>query len=151
MSDGEMIPKKDFPLLKPGNFRITSDPTVEYNCIAWAAGDDTKWWWPDDEMQSFWPDGVARQETLAAFAMAYATLGYAPCDDNGLEKGYEKIALYAIDGMPTHAARQLRTGRWTSKLGAEEDIEHELGAIEGSKYGYVALYLKRVVQMRTET
>ena len=52
--------------------------------------------------------------------------GYAPIGEDGpLQDGYEKIAIYALDGEPTHAARQLDTGRWTSKLGKHEDIEHD--------------------------
>lgn len=52
-------------------------------------------------------------------------------------------------GEPTHAARQLPSGAWTSKLGEWEDIEHDtLEALEGSEgrgeaYGRVALILKR--------
>jgi hypothetical protein len=46
-------------------------------------------------------------------------------------------------GIPTHAARQLTSGAWTSKLGNAADIEHELRALEGEIYGVVALILKR--------
>ena len=46
-------------------------------------------------------------------------------------------------GVPTHAARQLASGLWTSKLGHSEDIEHDLRALEGDTYGMVALLLKR--------
>jgi|GEM_PF-3681614 len=54
---------------------------------------------------------------------AFATLGYEVCDNVELEPGFEKIALYAgADGIPTHAARQLQAGPWTSKLGRMEDI-----------------------------
>jgi hypothetical protein len=46
-------------------------------------------------------------------------------------------------GVPTHAARLLPSGLWTSKLGEWEDIEHDLHALEGDVYGTVALLLKR--------
>jgi hypothetical protein len=45
--------------------------------------------------------------------------------------------------MPTHAARQLPNGRWSSKLGKLEDIEHALDDICGSAYGSVVPVLKR--------
>jgi hypothetical protein len=62
-----------------------------------------------------------------------------------METGWEKVALFAHeDGTPTHAARQLASGRWTSKLGELEDIEHELEAVEGAAYGSVVVYLKRL-------
>jgi hypothetical protein len=57
--------------------------------------------------------------------------------DDSLESQYEKVALFAKDGRVTHAARQLPSGRWTSKLGSDVDIEHELYAIEGEVYGTV--------------
>ncbi len=82
--------------------------------------------------------------TIHAFKQAYATLGYVECEDSSVEKGYEKIAIYAYNGKPTHAARQLRNGRWTSKLGPNVDIEHFVpGAIERSAYGLVVAYMKR--------
>ncbi len=67
------------------------------------------------------------EETLSAYIQAYQTLGYEPCDSTDLEDGYEKIVLYINEeGIPTHAAKQLSTGKWSSKLGDLEDIEHEL-------------------------
>ena len=49
------------------------------------------------------------------------------------------------DGIPVHAARQLSTGKWTSKLGALEDIEHELDGLMGERYGKVGKILKRLI------
>jgi hypothetical protein len=74
-------------------------------------------------------------------------LGFSPCEDAGLEVGFEKIALYATsDGEPTHAARQLRNGKWTSKLGRWQDIEHELEGLVGEMYGTVKQILKREIK-----
>ena len=71
-----------------------------------------------------WPAGVTRAETVEAFRDAFAALGYVVCDNDQPEAGYEKIALFALAGAPKHAARQLPGGRWTSKLGIMEDMEH---------------------------
>lgn len=58
--------------------------------------------------------------------------------------GFQKVAFFVgANGVPTHAARQLPSGLWTSKLGEWEDIEHTLHALEGDIYGTVALLLKR--------
>jgi hypothetical protein len=46
-------------------------------------------------------------------------------------------------GKPTHVAGQLVTGRWTSKLGESEDIEHGLRDLEGDVYGVVVLVMQR--------
>ena len=133
-----------FPKLQHAHYRITSPPERRYNCIAWAAANPSDWWWPEPEGPAHWPPGVARALTLAAFHQAFATLGYEPCDNAELEPGFEKIAMYArADGIPTHAARQLQAGPWTSKLGRMEDIEHELGDLTGTLYGSIVLVLKR--------
>ena len=123
--------------------RITSPTTPEYNCIAWAAGEHDVWWWPDPMGQAFWPTGIPRVVRIDAFVMAYGVKGFVPCDNPGLEEHIEKIALYALNGAPTHAARQLPNGLWTSKLGPQEDIEHLLEGLEGPAYGRVVMYLKR--------
>ena len=87
---------------------------------------------------------------MQAFIAAYATLRYECCDDGEPEPGYEKVVIYVKDGSPTHAARQLANGKWTSKLGAHIDVEHptptslvvELPNLF-PEYGLPAQYLRR--------
>ena len=137
--------QRTFPGLARGGYRVTSPRDKRYNCIAWAAGDTRNWWWPVPEAKEvFWDSGVAPLETLPAFRDAFARLGYVVCEGDELEAGFEKIALFANNqGIPLHAARQLPSGRWTSKLGELEDIEHTLRDLEGEEYGSVALVMKR--------
>jgi hypothetical protein len=134
-----------FPGLRGTAFKVTSPRDPAYKCIAWAAGVTSAWWWPlDNPEEAFWPEGVPRARTLEAFRAVFATLGYSLCSDDGHEPGFEKVALFADAlGLPTHAARQLPNGRWTSKLRKAEDIEHDLRALEGDLYGTVRLVLKR--------
>jgi hypothetical protein len=135
-----------FPGLRGTAYRVTSPPDDVYNCVAWAAGDTTDWWWsdePDNPDSAYWPPGVARVATLDAFREAFASLGYEVCDDDRYEPGFEKVALFALAGEPKHAARQLPSGRWTSKLGPMEDIEHALHDLTGTAYGAVALVMRR--------
>jgi hypothetical protein len=134
-----------FPALRGRVWSITSPSDEKYNCIAWAAGDWTQPWWPDAEGAFFWPAGVARAATLDACRDAFITLGYAVCDDDHLEPGFEKVALFALVGAPKHAARQLPSGRWTSKLGKGEDIEHALHDLTGMVYGSVVVVMKRPI------
>jgi hypothetical protein len=62
-----------------------------------------------------------------------------------LETGFEKIALFAnADGTPTHLARQITNGRWSSKLGTLQDIEHDLLAVCGAEYGKVVEFHRRL-------
>ena len=82
---------------------------------------------------------------LTTFVQAFATLSYTPCPDGSLEPGWEKVAIYATHEGPTHAARQLDNGRWTSKLEPDDDIEHESQGLRGSLYGTVVQFLRRSV------
>ena len=107
-----------------------------------------RWWWPDLANAYYWPPGVPREETIRAFVEAYAIQGYTECLDGTLVNGVEKLAIYGIrigpDIYPTHAARQLEDGRWTSKLGSCEDIEHDnLEALSGPRYGAPVCFLRR--------
>jgi hypothetical protein len=96
----------------------------------------------------YWPPNLQRAITTEAFLRAFGTLGYGLCFDGGLEPGVEKLALYgkgpAGAEVPTHAARQLETGGWTSKLGILEDITHATSSdVSGPAYGQVICYLSR--------
>jgi hypothetical protein len=139
--------ENEFPNLVATGYRITSSITRSYNCFAWAAGEDDRWWNPlEPENPYYWVEGVPGELTIAAFVQAYGTLGYEPCEDEGFEVGFEKIALYATaDGEVTHAARQLANEKWTSKLGRWEDIEHELAGLVCEMYGSVRQILRRSI------
>lgn len=127
--------------LEVSTFEITSSETEEYNCIAWAAHDTERWWWPGAGV--YWPSGVREEETLDAFEEAYATLGYKRCDNGDLEPDFEKIAIYERGNVPTHAARQLQNGMWTSKLGGLEDVEHPIDDLRVVTYGSPLRFMKR--------
>ena len=125
---------------------ITSAPSREYNCIAWAMGDTARVWWPfsrGTSGEAYWPPGVMRELSRRSFRWAFDARGFRPCDDGSLVPGIEKVALYEKDSKPTHAARQLPNGRWTSKLGEAEDVEHDLSDLKGRTYGQVAAYFER--------
>src|ERR1017187_7002374 len=122
-------PPDNFPDLKSPDYLVTSPATRRYNCLAWAAGETGRRWEPDALGIYYWPPDVPRAVTMEAFIQAYGTLGFNPCFfDTSLVPGTEKIALFGIKQadlmVPTHAALQLETGRWTSKLGDFEDISH---------------------------
>lgn len=145
----ELEIRLSFPNLDSSGFEITSPATKEYNCIAWVADEDDRWWWPDKNQQAYWPQGIPREVTLEAFLQAFQSLGYECCDSARLELGFERIALFTgATGRPTHAAKQLSNGKWTSKLGDGFDITHELDGVSGFRgrsYGKVAQIMKRPI------
>ncbi len=138
--------KREHPNLREDGPRKTSHADADYNCIAWAAGFTDRWWWPTPvEKGIYWPEDAPRERTVDGFVAAFVTLGYQPTQSDGLEPGFEKVAIYVdLTNRPTHMARQLSSGRWTSKMGKAEDISHKsLWGLEGPRYGRVAVILKR--------
>ena len=133
----------------PGiDYTITSEEDDAYNCVAWAAGYNDGWWSHAEGYQWIGERGASVQSLILLFN----TLGYAECDSDDLESDYEKVVLYAIDGNWTHVARQLSNGRWTSKLGMYEDIEHANPAdLSGDLYGDVHCIMRRLTTSYPES
>jgi len=136
--------------LRSSDYSVTSPRTPNYNCVAWAAGEDRRPWWPIpyDTAPYYWPLGEQEDESLDVFIECFQSLGYEVCDDENFEPGFEKVAIYVDEnGMPSHMARQLASGIWTSKCGDLEDISHQtLSALEGDRsygYGTVVCIMKR--------
>ena len=148
-----MFPPDLFPKLTPGTYAITSPAAESHNCIAFALGDETRWWWPAQGPAVLggpmyhWPSECPFDDSVAAFDCALASVGFHCAKKRRwatVEIGVPKVAIYAMSGRVKHAARQWSNGRWRSKMGAAHDIEHELRAVEGPLYGTViAVYERR--------
>lgn len=129
--------------LNDHNHLITSPATDNYNCIAWAYGVSNRWMWPGSP-DYYWPSDTTGSDELQTLVQLYLNAGYEPCASGDLEDGFEKVAIYVDQQGPTHAALQIGSGRWTSKLGGLEDIEHDtVEAIESDSYGEATVFLKR--------
>jgi hypothetical protein len=129
-------------------YGVTAQPTDTYNCIAWSAGDTTRWVW--FEVDSFYGDANGVVE-VADFDSFYKSSGYGPSPSCALEAGKEKVALFGKrttdprypDGWePTHAARQAAASIpggdwWESKEGKYKQIIHRLNDLAGRDYGEV--------------
>lgn len=129
-----------FPGLRGAPWTVTSPATEQYNCVAWAAQETERWWWPADSY--FWPSTAARQPTVSAFVDAFISLGYGLSSDPELRPGILKIAIFSNDLGPTHVARQLPSGA-CSRLGSSVDISHPLDGLAGAAYGQVVQILER--------
>jgi hypothetical protein len=117
---------RDFEVLRPG--------TKTYNCIAWSLGVTDRWLWPVPSGQ---PVHVRDFDNL------FARHGYRRLSSLNFERveGQDKLILYTRrkdDGTfePTHTARQLSDGSWSSKLGKLPLIRHlHPGDVSGDTYG----------------
>lgn len=124
--------------------RITSPETPRYNCVAFAAGDMSRWWWPDEIGIAFWPSGCLRLASLQAFQMAFETVGYELCGSSDYDPTKDRVAIFHKDHSPTHAARQIHpSGMWASKLGRWYDVEHAVEGVCGQCYGQIAFLMER--------
>jgi len=135
--------RKAFPGIS-GDVQVTSPETPEYNCFAWVVGRTDEWWEPGRT----WPIDTSSDWTLDALSRAFESQGFRVCTDATPEDGFEKIAIYCDqDGEPTHAARLLPNGRWSSKVGSWEDVEHTLQDLAGvhPAYGAVVRHMTRPV------
>jgi hypothetical protein len=142
-----------FPkLIQDKDFKITSNATPIYNCIAWAYNIENRWMWPNTgeylylDGVHYWPSDKILDCNVNNFIDAFKLKGYECCDDCQFEAGYRKIALYVKPDTTdcTHAARELSNGCWTSKLGPFNDIQHGTAdAIENDEYGKVYCFMKR--------
>lgn len=132
-----------FPNLTDDNHLVMSPETDNYNCIAWAYEVSNKRMWPGAP-DYYWPSEVTETDELATLVQLYLHEGYEKCENGESEEGYKKVAIYVKEDCPSHAALQLESGRWTSKLGDLQDIQHDtLQALEGEEYGKASIFLKK--------
>ncbi len=137
--------EEDCPNLLTSPYDPKSPPDVKYNCIAFAVGDTERFWYDANVNGYYWPPGVPSADTLDGWIKLFSIHGYSETDDASLEHDYEKIAIYAIENVPEHVARQKASGVWISKMGKGHDIEHTtLAALEGGILGDVVRIMKRL-------
>jgi hypothetical protein len=129
-----------FPMLAQRAYAVRGAPDKKYNCVAWAMGFTDEWWWPDP--YSIWPHRE-RRTTVASFTQLLQLQGFEPAANAQFESGYLKIAMYVLNGVPTHMARIESPNLWSSKLGRDELIEHEPDALNGSEYGKPEYFFRK--------
>jgi len=141
-----------FPNLTATKQTITSPIDANYNCVAWAVNETLRWWEPYGLIipasfpPYYWPDDLPQNLLPQTFIRLFEAHGFEVTDDNRLEHDFEKLALYVRENKFQHVARQLPNGRWTSKIGTNEDIEHGLGDLESDipyGYGKASIFMKR--------
>jgi hypothetical protein len=135
--------EEDCPTLKQCLYKITSPRDSRYNCVSYAVGDLTRFWYDVSVKGYYWPCGAGSAETLQGWTKVFEIHGYRETEDRSLEHEYEKVAIYASADGPEHVARQKASGVWTSKMGKGVNMEHTLEALEGKFYGQVVKIMRR--------
>jgi hypothetical protein len=140
----------EIPALRGGNgYRDTSEETIDYNCLSWALGINWTRYDPTPRCAGYyWFPGVPRKWDEPTIKKVFENHNYRVATNYELEPGYEKVVFYRNEaGIPTHFARQLQNGKWTSKIGNLNDIEHDnLDLIAVPRYGKPGLVMKREIR-----
>src|SRR5580692_7042190 len=76
-----------------------------YNCIAFAAGETHRPWWPHlFNRLYFWPPDLSREypgrETVENFIQAFEWKGYKKCKNGIHRNGIEKVAIFLKNNRP---------------------------------------------------
>lgn len=136
------------------NFKILSDCTPVYNCIAWAMGYTDRWVSTETEAGPWiwWPPKAVKAHTPDALIDAFKVVGFELCEDCMPEEGYSKVVLYKKADAEewTHASRIVASGIEHSKFGSSWDGEHSHDVLckttsgqESLSYGIAYAYMKR--------
>lgn len=115
-------------------FEVLAPASTTYNCISWSLGVRDRW---------IWPAKNGAPVSFGDFDDLYKGQGYRRSNklDVDLDSGREKVVLYAkvsVNGVlePTHSARQLDDGSWSSKVGRLPLIRHlHPEDVSGDTYG----------------
>src|SRR5438034_10954897 len=132
-----------FPALSGSEYSKSSEADTAYNCFGFAVHDTKQYWQKVDVRGYYWP--LKRDDRLEDWIEALRLNNFVPTDDWSLEAEFEKVCIYVNEeGSPEHVSRQLASGKWTSKIGRLEDIEHStLTELECVDYGKPKVMLKR--------
>lgn len=143
----ESLTRKDVfgeKLEHDSNFVLTSPPSFQYNCIAYAMGMNDRWvdcadlpwhWWP--------PVNKSMQDSDLIEAFRYFGFEEYGLDDS-IDDNYDKVALYHNAGGWTHAARVVDNGIYHSKFGASYDGTHSRGDVLQTQYGEPFVIMRRL-------
>ncbi len=147
-----------YPKLVADGGKKKSEADHQYNCLSWSAKRTKKYRFEPKPIEKWdrWPKDLRDDYSLESFIMLFENLGYHRCSltDTGFELFYKKVVIYAQFGIYgdqrwefTHVADEIHAGVWTSKLGPDEDIQHNTPqSLEGNcgdEYGKIYQVLKK--------
>ena len=139
-----MATKKDienwFPNIIGKSFKITKS-NFNFNCVAFTLDIFNDYMWVTEKI---WPKQLPRKLNIESFKLLYELYGYKECFDDSYDKAFDKIAFYAKNNQPLHAAKQFGN-IWKSKI-SNLIVEHELDWLSGNSYdsyGDIVFIMKR--------
>lgn len=132
------------PLKNDVNFKLLSDFSFQYNCIAFAMGMTDRWVDHSNIAWHWWPP-VEKGESVDHLIKAFQYFGFEECGlDDNIDDLYDKIAIYHVKKRWTHAARIVANGIYHSKFGESFDGRHSSGNVLQAQYGNVCMIMRRL-------
>ena len=134
------------------NFKLTSQPTYRYNCIAFAMGMSDRWVDVANLPWHWWPP-VQKDDTINSLIAAFEYFGFEKCGmDDNIDEKYDKVVLYGKDNQWQHAAKVVAPNVYHSKFGESFDGTHSSGNVLSVKYGdpYVVMRRKKILAHTTD-
>lgn len=141
------------------NFKVLSEPSDTYNCIAWAMQFADRWVDTCKYPGHWWPEGTERSMSTEALIQAFKAVGFNVAENGIPEPGFDKVVLYKRKNVDewTHAARIISDTVEHSKFGSMWDCTHSHDVLhntsagcEDLSYGVAYAYMKRPVACHTE-
>ena len=134
---------RTFPSLNESNSEEKSEYDFNYNCLAFALGDNSNWWEPLEQFGFYWPPGFAHDVSIETVTAIIKLHGFVVGLQPNITPLADSIAIYAKGDEWTHFAK-FTNGKWASKIGEDNDIIHSsLELLEGDLYGKVVTILSR--------
>ena len=73
------------PNLTTDNHSVSSPRSGDYNCVAWALGDDDEWIEPGGRNGTSWPATIRDGDDLTPFIALFRSHGFDECDNPALD------------------------------------------------------------------
>lgn len=125
------------------NFKLQSEPTYRYNCIAYAMGMDDRWVDSMNLPWHWWPP-VLKDQSPESLINAFEYLGFEKCGMNdSIEEEYDKVVLYKIGDEWKHAAKVVDNNVYHSKFGESFDGSHSGNDVLSAVYGMPYQVMRR--------
>lgn len=134
--------EQDFPSLVGKNYDL-SDEDFNYNCLAYAVGDQKNWWEPPKGGGRYWPPGFDDDLRVGTVESIIRVFGFTVETKLNRTPKTESVAIYSDGSEWTHFAK-FAGGHWSCKLGEGHDVSRvNLADLEGTLYGRVVKILSR--------
>lgn len=121
----------------------TTISNFNFNCVAYTLDVYNDYIWTNEKS---WPHNIIpRILNINSFKKLYEINGYEECYDEIFDLKYNKVAFYAKNGIPIHAAKRYKN-IWKSKI-SNLIVEHELDWLCGDyidTYGEVVFLMRKL-------